>query len=158
GNFPVWHPGGKKVAYVSGPEAHRSILEVSPEGGAPRPVLASESSSWEIGRVRYSPHASWITFDTFDGEIFILPIAGGPPRRLVSGKSHVWEPSGKHLYYCVSEPAGGTRLQSIGIDEQTGNIIDQPRTVGLMTGILRDLTVSRDGQQLALTEAEGSMN
>jgi len=67
GNFPVWHSSGRKVAYVSGPEAHRSILEVTPEGGTPQPVLASESSSWEIVHMRYAPHASWVTFDTADG-------------------------------------------------------------------------------------------
>ena len=70
----------------------------------------------------------------------------------------MWEPSGKHLYYCVREPGGRTRLQSIGIDERTGTITDQPQTIGLMTGILHDLAISRSGQELALTEAEGSMN
>jgi Tol biopolymer transport system component len=158
GNFPVWHPGGQKVAYVSGRESHRSILEVAPEGGTPKPVLVSESSSWEIIRVRYSPHASWITFENADGDIFILPTAGGRPRRLVSGISHVWKPSGTHLYYFVRDSRGGTRLQSVGIDERTGDITDQPRTAGLMTGILGDLAVSHDGQQLALTELEGARN
>src|SRR5262249_39561939 len=74
GNFPAWHPSGRKVMYVSGPEAHRSILEVAPEGGMPQAVVASASSSWEIVRVRYSPHGNWITFDTADHEIFILQI------------------------------------------------------------------------------------
>jgi serine/threonine protein kinase len=48
--------------------------------------------------------------------------------------------------------------QSIDIDERTGNITDQPQTIGLMTGILHDLAISRSGQELALTETEGSMN
>ena len=47
----------------------------------------------------------------------------------------------------------GTRLQSMRIDERTGNITDQPSTVGLMTGVLHHLAVSHDdGEQLALTE------
>jgi len=120
--------------------------------------MTSDASSWEIVHMRYAPHANWITFDTADGEIFIVSTAGGLPRKLVSGIAHVWEPSGKHLYYCVREPGGGTRLQSIGIDERTGTITDQPQTIGLMTGILHDLAISRSGQELALTEAEGSMN
>jgi len=157
GNFPVWHPSGRKVAYVSGPEAHRSILE-GLEGGMPTPVVSSDSSALEIVRVKYSPHASWITFDTADNEIFIVPIAGGSPRKLVSGFMHVWEPSGTRLYYAMRDSGGGTRLQSIGIDERTGNITGQPSTVALMTGVLRDLALSHDGQQLAVTETEGSMN
>jgi Tol biopolymer transport system component len=158
GNFPVWHPGGRKIAYVSGPEYHRSILEVSTEGGMPQAVVSSESSSWEVTHVRYAPHASWITFDTAESEIFIAPIAGGRPRKLISGTVHVWEPSGKHLYYCVRDSGGGTRLQSIAVDERIGTITGQPSTVGLMTGLLKDLAVSHNGQQLALTETEGSMN
>jgi Tol biopolymer transport system component len=110
-------------------------------------------------RIRYSPHGSWITFENgADGNIFILPAAGGPPRKLASGISHAWEPSGTHLYYFVRDPRGGTRLQSVGIDEHTGHITDQPRTAGLMTGILGDLAISHDGQQLAFTELDGSRN
>lgn len=158
GNYPVWHPSGRKIAYVSGPETHRSILEVEPEGGVPHRVVSSESSSWEVVRLRYSPHASWITFDTYDSEIFIVPVAGGHPRKLVNGFSHVWEPSGMRLYYFVRDSGGGTRLQSIGIDERTGRITGEPSTVGLMTGILRDLSISHDGHRLAVTESEASMN
>src|SRR5262249_14334405 len=95
--------------------------------------------------------------DTADSEIFILPIDGGRPHRLISGTAHAWEPSGTHLYYCVRDSRGGTRLQAVAIDEGTGNIVGQPSTIGLMTGFLRDLAISRDGRQFALTEAEGSM-
>jgi Tol biopolymer transport system component len=158
GNFPVWHPSGRKVAYVSGNETRRSILEVAPEGGMPEPVLESGSLSWEIVRVRYSPQAASITFETADNEIFFVPNAGGRPRKLVNGFAHVWEPSGAHLYYVVRDSGGGTRLQSIGIDERTGSITGNPSTVGLMTGILRDMSVSHDGHRLAVSESEGSMN
>jgi serine/threonine protein kinase len=159
GNSPVWNPSGRKVAYVSGPETHRSILEVSADGGTPQPLLASESSTWEIARVRYSPGGGWTTLETDQGEIVVVPTAGGGrPRRLLSGFNHVWEPSGRHLYYCSRDPPGGTRLQSIAIDESTGEIKGGPGTLGLMTGLLRDLAISRDGHSLAVTEAEGSCN
>jgi Tol biopolymer transport system component len=158
GNFPTWHPGGLKVAYVSGPEQHRSILEVSQEGGAPSTVLSSDSSSWEIVRIEYSPDARWMTFETADSEIMIMPLDGGQARRLVSGVGHAWNPSGTRLYYSTRNPGGGTRLQSIAIDQRTGTTVGQPITVGLMTGLLRDLVISHDGQELAVSEAEGSMN
>ncbi len=35
GNFPAWHPSGRKVAYVSGVENHRSIVEIAVEGAPP---------------------------------------------------------------------------------------------------------------------------
>src|SRR5881396_1767162 len=72
GNFPAWHPSGRKGAYVSGPENHRSILEATAEGGALPPLLPSESSAWEILRPQYSPGGSWVTFETWTREIFIF--------------------------------------------------------------------------------------
>ena len=33
GNYPAWNPGGTKVLYVSGPENHRSLMEVTTDGG-----------------------------------------------------------------------------------------------------------------------------
>jgi Tol biopolymer transport system component len=157
-NFPAWHPGGRKVAYVSGPENRRSILEVTAEGGALRPLLPSESSAWEIVRLQYSPGGGWITFETWNREIFIFPAGGGSPRKLLNGVSHVWAPSGKRLYYCTPDPLGGTRLQSVETDESKGELRGKPQTMALMTGILRDLAISRDAQQLALSEMQGSLN
>jgi TolB protein len=158
GNFPVWHPDGRTIAYVGGPEVHRSILEVPAEGGTARAILSSDTSSWEIVHVRYAPHGRWISFDTAESEIYLMPVAGGRPHRLISGTAHVWAPSGTRLYYCVRDSRGGTRLQAVAIDEATGVITGEPSTIGLMTGFLRDLAVSRDGHQLALTETEGAMN
>ena len=158
GNFPAWHPSGRKVAYVSGPENHRSILEVAPEGGTPRPLLPSGDSTREVVRPQYSPGGSWVTFETWDRQIFVFPAGGGSPRQLLNGVNHVWEPSGKRLYYCTRDPLGGTRLQSVEMDESKGELRGTPQTLALMTGILRDLAISRDSQQLALSELEGSMN
>ncbi len=157
-NFPAWHPSGRKIAFVSGPESHRSILEVDVEGGAPRPILPAESSSSELVRVQYSPGGSWMSFATHLPEkILVVPTAGGVPRELFDGSSHVWEGSGR-IYYLRRDPAGGTRLRFIEVDEGTAQVRGAPHTVGLMTGILRDLAVSFDGRRLAVSELEGSLN
>jgi eukaryotic-like serine/threonine-protein kinase len=158
GNFPVWDPGGNKVVYVSGLENHRALLEVSADGGTPRAVLPSESSSWEILRARYSPNGRWITFETFEGQVFLLSARGGSPSKLIDGVSHVWDPSGQRIYYCTRLPSGGTRLSSVEINEATGELKGEPRTVSLLTGLLKDLAISRDGRQLAVSEMEGSLN
>ncbi len=158
GNFPIWHPRGRKLAYVSGPENHRSILEVAAEGGTPRSLLPSESSTWEVVRPQHAPGESWVTFETSDRAIFIFPAGGGSPRQLLNGVNHVWDPSGKRLYYCTRDPLGGTRLQWVEMDGNKGELRGKPQTLSLMTGILADLAISRDGRQLALSEVEGSMN
>ncbi|MEO8348760.1 MAG: protein kinase, partial [Acidobacteriota bacterium] len=161
GNFPVWHPDGKRVAFVSGPESHRSILEIAADGGTPKTVLSSDSSDWEILRIQYSPGGRWLNFETLDGEAYIVPATGGTPRLLSEGfrgTNVVWDGSGRRLYFLLRDPSGGTRLQSVEIDEASGKLRGEPRTVGLMTGILRDLAVSRDGMKLVASELEGSLN
>lgn len=165
GNFPAWHPDGRRIAYVSGPEDHRSILEVAAEGGTPRELLPSGSSNWEIIRLQYSPGRHWLSFETLDERVYLLPAVGGAPRELRSssglfrcGLNCVWEASGKRLYSLKRDPLGGTRLQTVEVNETSGTVLEEPRTVGLVTGILRDLAISRDGRRLAVSELEGSMN
>jgi Tol biopolymer transport system component len=161
-NSPAWHPDGRRIVYVSGPERHRSILEVPAEGGAPATLLPSGQEVREITRVAYSAGGEWLSFESAPGtgeaEIFLMAVRGGPPKLIVRGTSHAWDASGNRIYYLNRDPTGGTRLLSTDVDVSTGRVRGTPRTVGLMTGILRDLAVSRDGQRLALSEVEGSMN
>jgi hypothetical protein len=44
------------------------------------------------------------------------------------------------------------------IDEQSGKLLGSPRTIGLMTGVLRDLAIARDGQRLVVSELGESLN
>jgi serine/threonine protein kinase len=81
GNYPVWSIDGKKIAYVSGFENHRSILEVPDEGGAPHLVLSTADSAWEIIRLLYSPHGRWFLFETDDRRLFLMPASGGLLRK-----------------------------------------------------------------------------
>jgi len=158
GNFPVWHPGGTKVLYVSGPENHRSLMEVTADSGASKAVLPTESSSWEITSERYSPGGRWITFENFDGKLFIMPGDGGQPHQLLNGVNHVWDPSGRRIYYCTPGLSGGTSLFSVDADESGGRLKNDPKSVGLVTANLRELAISQDGRHLAATEMEGSLN
>jgi serine/threonine protein kinase len=158
GNFPAWNPGGSKVLYVSGRENHRALMEVTADGGAPRSVLPAESSNWEVVRAQYSPSGRWITFENYDGQILIMPASGGQPRQLLKGQSHVWDPSGQRLYYAAPGFSGGTRLLSVETDERAGKLKGDPKPAGLVTAILRDLTISSDGRHVAATELESSLN
>ena len=158
GNSPVWSPDGKKIAYISGSEDHRSILEVPAEGGAPHPVLSSGDSRWEITKLLYSPRGRWFIFETQDQRLLLMPSSGGIPREILRGSSPVWDPSRERLYYTTSQRLGGTGLQSVEIDESGGRILGPPHSLGVMTGILGDLAISRNGRQLVVTERQESLN
>jgi len=156
GNYPSWHPNGTKVLYVSGPENHRALMEVTVDSGASKVALPTESSNWEIIRVRYSG-GRWITFETVD-KIFIMPADGGQPRQVLDGVSHTWDLSGQRIYYCSPGFSGGTRLFSVEIAESEGKLKGEPESVGLVTATLSELAMSGDGRHVAATEMENSLN
>jgi Tol biopolymer transport system component len=158
GNFPVWRPDGRAIAYVSGSEAHRTILEVPAEGGAPNRLLADSASAWEITRLRYAPDGQWLTFETTERKVFACPRAGGAPQELLSGQSHVWDATGRRLYYVNEQPAGGTRLDTAEIRTRQGNLSAAPSPIGLTTGLLRDLAISADGRYVLASEVQESLN
>lgn len=158
GNCPIWSPDGKKIAYVSGFENHRSILEIPGEGGAPHPVLSTADSRWEIIKLQYSPQGRWLVFETKEERLLLMPASGGTPQEILRGSSAVWDPSGKHIYYATLEKLGGSGIQSVEFDESTGRIMAFPHSLGNMTGILRDLEMSRNGRQLVVSERQESLN
>jgi len=158
GNYPAWSLDGKKIAYVSGVEDHRSILEVPYEGGAPHSVLSTEESRWEIIKLLYSPHGQWFIFETQDQRLWLMPTFGGTPKEILRGSSPAWDPSGKHLYFATPGNLGGTEVQSVEIDEPSGKTLGAPHSLGVMTGILGDLAISHNGRELIVTERQESLN
>ena len=160
GNFPVWHPNGRSVVYVSGPENQRAIMVVSVDGGgAPATVLASSQSTWEIIRLGFSPDARWITFETQTRQILAMPAAGGRPMTLLEGSSHVWDRSARRLYYVNQQSTGGTRIEAAEIQPGTElPVIERVWVAGVSTGTLRDLALAPDGTRLLATGADESIN
>jgi serine/threonine protein kinase/sugar lactone lactonase YvrE len=157
-NSPFWRPDGKGILYVSGAENRRSILEVSPGGGAPRPILPGERSTFEIVRIAGSPDGRWVSFETQLEGIFLMPSTGGDPGNLLTGFSHAWDGSSRRIYFVSLDPQGGSRVQFAGIDPARGSLVGAPATVSLMVAALWDLAVSRDGSQIAVAEEAASRN
>ncbi|HSA92197.1 MAG TPA: protein kinase [Terriglobales bacterium] len=167
-NAPAWNPDGKHIAYISGSEYHRSILEVSTEDGKVRTIVAeldslrtanAPSPTWEITRVHYSPDGKWITFGTVDPEqVMIQAASGGTARKLLDASTHEWGPLGRRIYFLRRDERGGTELGMLPMDAASGEAGGEPQSVGMLTGVLTDLTLARDGQQIAVSELEGSMN
>ena len=160
GNFPVWHPNGRAVIYVTGPENQRAIMAASVDGGAaPVAILPSSESTWEIIRLGFSPDARWITFETQDREILAMPAAGGRPMTLLAGSSHVWDRSARRFYYVNQQSTGGTRIEVAEI-EPAGDLprVSRVWVGGVSTGTLRDLALAPDGTRLLATGADESIN
>ncbi len=157
-NYPAWRPDGRSVLYVTGPESRRAIFEVPSQGGAPRALLSSEQSSWEITRIACSPDGRWISFESQLEEVLVMPATGGQPRAIFRGFSHAWDASSRSLWCLSRDPNGGTRVERRDFAPGSGSVDGAPRTVGLVTAYFRDLAVSRDGRRLAVVEEETSRN
>jgi serine/threonine protein kinase len=159
GNYPVWHPDGRRVLYVTGPENQRAIAETPMDGGPAHEVLTTALSLWEITRVAYSPDARWITFETADRALFAMPAHGGEPRQLLRGSSHSWDQTRPRIYYAIQSGAGDTRIQAADIDESsTGLSAGRTITVGFNTGVLHEFALAADGRRLLVAAVEESLN
>ncbi len=156
GNIPTWSPDGKRIAFVSGPEDHRSILEVAAEGGPVTELLPVSRSRWEIVRLHYSPDGKWLSFETEGQRVLFMAAQGGEPRELVRGTSHVWDPSGQRILFLTRDEGGSTSVQVADVNQRTGQV-SPPRALTIMPGIIRDLALSKDGRQLAVSQQEGSL-
>jgi serine/threonine protein kinase/Tol biopolymer transport system component len=157
GNFPVWSPDGRSVAYVSGEENHRSILSVPVDGGQPRSILASDASSWEIVRLSYSPDGHWITFETADAEIMIMPAAGGTPSALLRGRAHTWSASVRTLYYVRATVA--SRIEAADLTENGGTLgVRSVRIIGTNTVGLQQMALAPDGEHVLVSDIQESLN
>jgi Tol biopolymer transport system component len=159
GNFPVWHPNGRSLLYVTGSENRRTILEVSADGGRPKAVLAATASRWEIIRLGYAPNARWITFETEFREVLVMPAHGGSPALLFRGSGHVWDPGGGRIYYVNQLAGGGTRLEIAELKE-SGDGLTTTRTTfaGVSTGTLKGLAIAGDTQQMLAVGFDESLN
>ena len=158
-NSPAWEPGGRAIVYITGPENHREIDRVAAEGGQPTPLLTQSASRWEIVRLRYAPDGRWISFETSEEEILVMPASGGQPVVLLRGTSHTWDPSGKRLYYVVLEADNSTRIEAADVDASTGGLrVARVLVAGVTLGRVKDLAVAPDRQRLLAVTSEESLN
>jgi serine/threonine protein kinase len=159
GNFPTWEPNGRTLIYVTGPESHRAIMRVSVDGGHSAPVLPASASRWEILRLGYVPDGRWITFETIDRVVFAMPADGGPATELLKGTSHVWDPSGRRVYYVSQEADASTRIEAADIqDSSAGLRVARVAVVSVSTGNLKDLAIAPDRHHLLAVNDEESLN
>ena len=125
------------------------LLEL--EGGGPPERLTTgrdPAPYWDDGEPRLSPDGTMVAY-TDDGHVWLVPTAGGPPRRLVEGSSPVWAPDGRLVVSVERDDT--TRLAVV----HTGD--PWPRRVATAHGGLDDhgdegeAAVSPDGTEVAYT-------
>jgi tetratricopeptide (TPR) repeat protein len=100
-------------------------------GGQPQPVPGASHNGKSNFFPRYSPDGKWIVYCQArsymllqpDSELFIIPAAGGEPRRLRCNTArmnswHSWSPNGRWLVFSSKANSPYTQLWLTHIDEQ----------------------------------------
>jgi Tol biopolymer transport system component len=151
---PCVSPDGLLLAF-SRPDANGfslvHVAQISSPGEA-RAVSSPSDGRFEHRQPRFSPDGRTICFRDFH-DLWLVPVAGGPARRLTHDHANDYSPSfspdGAHVYFDSFRAS----TQAIWRVDAAGGV---PERVTLGTGQEKAPSLSRDGSRLAYaTWAEG---
>ena len=150
-NFPVWRPDGSAILYVSGPENHRTVMEVPAKGGHPARSFRPSSPNSRSARIGCSPDGRWVSLETQTTGLSLMPAAG--VRRACSGRVSATPgtPRPGASTSSRSTSYGGSRVQFI--EARDDPFAAHPVTVSVMTADLLELAVTHDGLRIATPQA-----
>ena len=156
GFHPAWSPGGDEIVYSTRRtdwipvEAYRSTSELWVVN-----VTSAQSRRLDVEDARdpaWSPDGRWIAFWTrgesgWSRELFIVPAAGGAPRR-VMGEAHNWNPvwgvGGSALLF-LSNRAGPRGLWRVPVEPVSGHVTGPAEPVTLPTAFVSYPRTGPDG-------------
>ena len=149
----AWAPDGKALAVASRGLTIElnGIFLLSLETGNKRRLTASPSGSFSDTSPAFSPDGQTVAFirspNFLVGDIYVVPVAGGEPRRLTSDNlslhgSPAWTADGREVVF--SSPRGG--LPSLWMIRASGG---QPRRLNGIGEYAGSPSISRQGNRLA---------
>ena len=136
---PAVSPDGGRVAVVARQQGKRHLAVMSADGTNSRTLAASIEIQGVVGQgaADWSPDGTRIVASGLDGKgrgLFVLPVDGGEPVRIVTGDAYnpVWSPKGDLIVYAaVVGGAGGVNvLRGVRPD---GTAVEMPE-VGVRVG------------------------
>jgi len=113
-------PDGRQVCFPVGRRGRSTLYCTTAEGTGARAVAESLDVR---GAASWSPDGKWLAVAAREGRgvrVFKIPIAGGPPVRLVDSVSSnpAWSPDGKFILYSGTPRARSVPLKAVTPDGQ----------------------------------------
>ncbi len=156
--WPAGSPDGKRLVFTA--VGRVWVMDLS--GGVPKPLTPDMLPAFQLAAT-WSPDGQAVAFTSWDdaarGHLWVVPAAGGPPKRIsvVAGEylGPVWSPDGKSI--AVSRGPGPGKRSWNPWDEAVGwEVVRFPAAGGAAVTVAKDLvpwTVAGNGPGGHLTFA-----
>jgi Tol biopolymer transport system component len=120
---PAVSPDGSRLAVMARVSGRRRVTVMSADGTNARSIASTIDVAGAAGQcaVDWSPDGQSIVAGGRDARgpaLFVIPVDGGPPRRLVEGNwaNPVWSPDGGVIVYSSPSAAGDVSLLAVRPD------------------------------------------
>jgi Tol biopolymer transport system component len=157
-----WSPDGKYLAYSEGRGGQRNptIFLLAVDTPDNIRLLIKQAGQTEDCSPRFSPDGRNVAFVRWMGQpahdIFVVPLAGGEPKRLTFDNGFIrglaWTPDGAYVIFSSNRLGGTFRLWKV---PPRGG---QPEPLPVGQGGAFYPTLSRDGRRLAYTQRDSNIN
>ena len=101
----AWSPDGRTIAYVTDAGGQMQIA-VRPAEGGPETILTHFKTGYFYAPI-FSPDGKWLSFSDGAHRLWLLPVAGGEPRKIADDPQteihdQAFSPDGRWLAYSLS--------------------------------------------------------
>lgn len=112
---PAWAPDGTAIVYAADRSGNLDLYRQATTD--PTPIRLTDDPS-DDSQPHWSPDGRWIAFrsERQGGGVFVLPAAGGEPRRVADGGFHPrWSPDGSRLLLTDTAGAGVSAFRVVAL-------------------------------------------
>ncbi len=160
-DYLSWFPDGESLAFSERNSRHEpfSVCLLSVESLEKRKLTSPPVRNFADYSPAISPDGKTLAFIRLaswgTGDLYLVPIAGGEPRRLTNDNRDLdrlaWTPDGREIVF-VSDRAGNSSLWTITISGGT------PERMAAVSDNVYALAISRQGTRMAYTQYTSDWN